>query len=113
MNLTARLTRLADVSRRLAVTETIYRELSNLWATSAVHVHLHGVSHNVIHAVAEIRGEAAKPGGMWRDGRPATLTVATGADVAAPRLYGDVVDGCEACCLVVGADVPRPSEATS
>jgi hypothetical protein len=106
MTLTEKLTRLADVSRRLAVMDTIFRELGNLWATSAVHVHIHGVDHDLIHAVAWIRGEAAKPGGMWRDGKPATLTVATGAEVAAPRLYGDVIDGCEQCRLITGADGP-------
>jgi hypothetical protein len=111
MTLTKKLMRFADVSRRLAFTETIYREVGNLWGASAgVHVHIHGVDHDLIHAVGEILGAAAQPGGMWRDGRAATLTVATGPDVAAPRLYGDVVDGCESCRRITGADAPASPE---
>jgi hypothetical protein len=105
MNLTARLTRLADVSRRLAVTETIYRELGNLWATSAVHVHIHGVDHDAIHAVAELQGEPSHRGYDRGDGSPGVIYVSTGG-VDSPRLYGRADSACEACRRITGADGP-------
>jgi hypothetical protein len=109
MTLTARLTRLADVSRRLAVTETIYRELGNLWETSAIYVDLHGIDHDAIHAVAEIRSEPAQRG-YWRQGASAgVISVRTGGD-GSPLLYGLANRACQQCRLITGADGPATPE---
>jgi hypothetical protein len=109
MTLTEKITRLANVSRKLAVTETIYRELGNLWATSAVYVDLHGVDHDAIHAVAEIQGEPSHRGYDRGDGSPGVIYVRTGGD-GSPLLYGLANGACQQCRLITGADAPAPPE---
>jgi hypothetical protein len=109
MTLTARLTRLADVSRKLAVTETIFRELGNLWASSAVYVDLHGVDHDAIHAVAEIQGEPAQHGYTHQGGSPDVIYVRTGGD-GSPLLYGLANLACIQCLQITGGDAPATPE---